>query len=203
MEELDKEILYDIDLFIGVVGKSIIKEDLLEEIVLHSRQQNLFFASGSTKTVEFTDLENWLHRLSMEDCPKIAGRSIRIKTEAVRDVQTGLLQGNEITVSFDDQLTPDRKIFLLAGMTPINLLYYGIPCEIIDTIMSQLLRVSIGLVERYRSGDRLPSRLLAVDHEIDMDANLIKKSQLSQQSPTPWVAETESGISIGSKEQIL
>jgi hypothetical protein len=177
LDELPKENLYQTDLVIGVIGKSIIKEDLLEEFVLYGKRHDLFFASGSTKTVEFKDLENWLHKLTTEDHPKIKGRTVKTKVTPLRDLQTGMLQGKKVTITFQDQSGQRKNIYLLGELTPINFLYYGIPREIIDQVMSQLLRISIGLVKHYRNGDRLPPRLLAVDREIDMDVNLIHPHQ--------------------------
>lgn len=174
-EEIDNEILYDIDLVIGVVGKSIIKEGLLEDMIINGRQRNLFFASGSTKTVEFTDLINWLHKLSTQERPEISGDPVRITTMPVRDLQTGILQAQKVSITFENKSKPGKNIYLLGGLTPINFLYYGIPREIIDNVMSQLLSVSAGLVDHTRRGELLPSQLLAVDHEIDMDANLTAK----------------------------
>jgi hypothetical protein len=164
-----------IDLVIGVVGKSIIKEGLLEDMIINGRQRNLFFASGSTKTVEFTDLINWLHKLSTQERPEISGDPVRITTMPVRDLQTGILQAQKVSITFENKSKPGKNIYLLGGLTPINFLYYGIPREIIDNVMSQLLSVSAGLVDHTRRGELLPSQLLAVDHEIDMDANLTAK----------------------------
>ena len=175
-EEIDEEILYDIDLVIGVVGKSIIKKGLLEKIVLRSRRKNLFFASGSTKTLEFEDLEDWLDDLKKKSHPEINGKAVNITVAPLRDLQTGMLQGSLITIDFDDKNISSKNIYLFGGLTPVNFLYYGIPREIIDEVMSQLLRVSIGLVGHHRKNDKLPPALLAVDYEIDVDADL---------SPTP------------------
>lgn len=171
LDELPRENILDTDLVIGLIGKSIIKQYLLEDIVLHGRRQNLFFASGSTKTVEFKDLENWLHKLSTADHPEIAGEPVRITRLPVRDLQTGVLQGHRVSIAFENTSIPAKNLYLLGGLTPINFLYYGIPREIIDGVMSQLLRVSIGMINHYRSGHPLAARLLAVDHQINVDAD--------------------------------
>ena len=124
LDELPRENLLDTDLVIGVIGKSIIKQDLLEDIVLHGRRQNLFFASGSTKTVEFKDLEDWLHKLSTADHPEIAGQPVQITTVPVRDLQTGVLQGHRVGIAFENTSIPVKNLYLLGGLTPINFLYY-------------------------------------------------------------------------------
>ncbi|HUU40288.1 MAG TPA: hypothetical protein VMW42_05050, partial [Desulfatiglandales bacterium] len=169
VEEIPKEFLYDTDLIIGVVGKSIIKETHLSNMILHGRRNALFFGSGSTKTVEFKDLEDWLHTLGTEEKPKIGEKPVKIESFPIRDLQTGILQGNKVTITFLDGDIPNKDLYLLGGLTPINFLYYGIPREIIDDVMTQLMRVSTGMIAQFKKGSLLPTRLLAVDYEIDVD----------------------------------
>jgi len=172
LEDLDKSLLYDINFFIGAVGKSIMKHRLLEDLVVHSRQSQLYFASGSTKTSEFIDLENWLVDLQKSGHPIIAGHDIRIEQSPLRDLQTRVGQGQIIELHFLEKDITDKTLYLLANLTPINFLYYGIPREMIDEVLSQLLRVSVGLARHELNERPLPRKLLAVDHEIDSDANL-------------------------------
>jgi hypothetical protein len=54
---------------------------------------------------------------------------------------------------------------------PINFLYYGIPREIVDEVMAQLFTLSCGVARRQRSAEKLPPQVLAVDQQIDADAN--------------------------------
>jgi hypothetical protein len=138
---------------------------------LQGLRKRLFFVSGSTKTVEFTDLENYLQALRDAPDPRIAGRTVRVAWQALRDLQTGILQGYEVSIAFPDDPSRDKTLYLLGELTPINFLYYGIPGEIIDEVMTQLLTVTCGLVRRQRSGEGLAAALLAVDHQIDADAN--------------------------------
>jgi hypothetical protein len=168
--ELNREILHEVDTFIGVVGKSVMQPSTLEEIILRGTKKYLFFASGSTKTIEFKDLEKWLQNLIRSDKPQLAGKDVSIKAAPVRDLQTGILQGHRISVQFAEDSIPKKEIFLFGDLTPINFLYYGIPTEIIDHVMDQLLCVSAGLVRRLKEGNPLPPELLAVDHQIDKDA---------------------------------
>ena len=46
----------------------------MEAILLRGHQKTLLFVSGSTKTVEFTDLENYLQSLRDQENPKVGGR---------------------------------------------------------------------------------------------------------------------------------
>jgi len=158
-------------MFIGVIGHSILKEKHIEDIILHGRQKILIFISGSTKTVEFTDLESFLQSLRDDINPQLGGKKVRIEFVALRDLQTGTLQGYQATVSFPDDPSKDKTLYLLGELMPINFLYYGIPREIVDEVMAQLFTLSCGLVRRQRSADKPHPQLLAVDHEIDADAN--------------------------------
>ncbi len=173
LEDLDDSLLCDFNIFIGIIGKSIMKRQLLENLVVHSRQNQLFFASGSTKTTEFTDLENWLVDLQKSGHPTITGHDIRIEQTPLRDLQTRVVQGQIIKLHFLEESITDKTLYLLGNLTPINFLYYGIPREIIDEVLSQLLRVSVGLTKHELNESPLPRKLLAVDHEIDSDANLV------------------------------
>jgi hypothetical protein len=173
LDELDSEILYDIDLFIGVIGKSILGPLILEDVIDRGRHTDLFFVSGSTKTLEFADLERWLQNLKNASEPQIAGKAVSIQTTLLRDLQTGILQGHRVSIRFTDGSMPEKNLYLLGGLTPINFLYYGIPREIIDQVMAQLVSVCSGMVQRYREGQPLPPQLLAVDHQIDRNAHLL------------------------------
>ena len=39
LEEIPKDFLYDTDLFVGVVGRSILKKDLIEDLILNSKRE--------------------------------------------------------------------------------------------------------------------------------------------------------------------
>ena len=174
LESVDRASLHKIDLIIGIVGKSVMKKEVLEEMLLSGAPRSIFFASGSTKTVEFKDIEVWLNQLHCQKSPEIRGKAVRLSLEPLRDLQTGVRQATRVNIFFEDPLLQAKHLYLLGDLTPINFLYYGIPREIIDQVMCQLMKVSLGLIDKYSSGVRLPSRLLAVDCEIDVNANLIQ-----------------------------
>ena len=170
IDDLDDDLLYDTTLIVGTTGTSVMKRALLEDLMILSRHDRFFFASGSTKTLEFTDLENWLVDLQRAAHPAIGGHAVSVTQRPLRDLQTRIVQGQCVQLHFTDEDIPDRTLYLLGNLTPINFLYYGIPREIIDEVLSQLLRVAVGLVGHELTDRSLPRRLLAVDHEIDCDA---------------------------------
>ena len=194
--ELPLEILYDTDLIVGVVGKSILTRAFLEDLILNSRRRAIFFVSGSTKTAEFTDLSRFLGNLRESPDPKIGRVPVRTEVSQLRDPQTGLVQGTRVRIHFEGfdvdfhPCIPDhyaeygdlsgdkpeesyRDLYLLGDLTPLNFLYYGVPTEIMDPILTQLLQVAAGLVADFRGPRKLSADLLAVDHEIDEDGRLI------------------------------
>ncbi len=168
LEELpDKELLQK-DLFIGVIGKSILKKRQIEKLILQGKQPNLFFASGSTKTIEFEDLSSWLSVLSQLNTPIIADVPVEIECHRIYDPQSGFDQGRKVTIRFqrNDEIVT-KQLFLLADLSPINFLYYGVPTEIMDAVLAQLLKVSLGMKRQYENrGLPLPG-LYAVDHQIN------------------------------------
>lgn len=170
IDELGKDI-FQADMFIGVIGASILRPKHIEEIILNSRHRRIFFLSGSTKTVEFADLQNYLQALRDAESPQIRGISANVEFNALRDLQTGVLQGYAAEISFLQNPAKNKIFYLLGELTPINFLYYGIPREIVDEVMAQLFTLSCGFVRRQLSENKLPPALLAVDQEIDGEAH--------------------------------
>ncbi|MBL8018410.1 MAG: hypothetical protein JNM27_01980 [Leptospirales bacterium] len=171
--KLSHHLLYDADIIIGVIGKSILTDDLIGDLILNHKRPSIFFASGSTKTLEFTHLSQFIEKLRRMKEPSIKGKSVRVESEPVRDPQTGLIQGSKIRIELNKQV---RSLYLLGGLTPINFLYYGVPTETMDPVLTQLVQAAAGLT-RNRNGKHLPARLLAVDHEITPDAELMHESR--------------------------
>ncbi|HPN32299.1 MAG TPA: hypothetical protein PKY81_15215 [bacterium] len=180
IENIPEEIFLNTDLIIGITGISVLKQNEIEKLILSGKKKELFFASGSTKTAEFEDLSNYLQSLKESDNPKICGTPIKLEISHLKDPQTGMIQGNKIRIYFDKNENNDygielpeyRDLYLLGDLMPINFLYYGVPTEIIDLILEQLLRVTAGLINSINNNNPLPNRLMGVDYEIDENANL-------------------------------
>jgi hypothetical protein len=174
LEDIPEDELCSRDLFIGVVGKSVLTRQSLEKMLLQGESKRLFFASGSTKTVEFSGLSDWLYELSSSETPKIGDTPVQIKHARINDPQSAIDLGAKITFQFEkDGALIQKKLYLLGDLSPINFLYYGVPTEMMDTILSQLLRVSLGLNQQHKASKLLPPDLYAVDKEIDEWGNLL------------------------------
>jgi hypothetical protein len=183
IDEVPKDVLYNTDLFIGVIGTSILNPEILTEILLKSQRNKFIFVSGSTKTLEFEQLSDWLNGLLNAEDPRISGIPANLEMELIRDPQTRAALGRYIKMTFYPHINEKagasftRHLYLFADLTPINFLYYGTPCEVTDHVMKQLLQVSVGLVKSFDNEERrLPPHLLSVDHQIDADANQLNAS---------------------------
>ncbi len=167
--ELPEQARRAIDLIIGVTGNSILQGEDLEEWLLEAEQPLLILASGSTKTVEFADVSAWIDRLLVDPRPQIRGIPIRIVNRELMDPHTGKLLGHQLRISFQQGGRHRRRdLILLANLTPVNFMYYGVPTEGIDAVLAQLLSCTLRLVEAERDRSLAP-RLYALDHDFVLD----------------------------------
>jgi S-adenosylhomocysteine hydrolase len=155
------------DLVIGVTGDSVLRGSDLEAWLLESPRRTLILASGSTKKVEFRHVMEWLDGLLQSPSPAVQGRAASVVVEELLDPRTARVYAQRYVITIDGVNGP-RALICLSNLTPVNFLFYGVPTEIIDHVLAQLLSVSLGL--RRRTGDpTLESRLHAVDLDIDPD----------------------------------
>lgn len=174
VDEIPEEVFLSRDLFIGVVGDSVLKRNHLEKLVLYGNHARLIFASGSTKTVEFCDLSDWLYALSDMEIPQIQGIPVEIEYDRILDPQTSIDQGGKVTIRFQrDGHRWKKEIYLLSDLSPVNFLFYGVPTETMDMVLSQLLKVSLGMIRQNNAGTLPPPGLYAVDKNIDVWGNLL------------------------------
>lgn len=168
LSEIPDEIFLSLELFIGVIGTSILKKEFLAKLILNGKKARLIFASGSTKTVEFTDLTDYLYEISTMENPSIDRTPVQILFDKIIDPQTDTVQGTKVSISFKkDNQEINKTIFLLGDLSPINFLFYGVPTETMDRIISQLTSVSLGMVDQYKKNILPEPNLYAVDHQID------------------------------------
>lgn len=162
------------DLILGVAGESVLSGQDVAAWLLHNPGRELMLASGSTKTVEFADVAHWLDALLRQPRPALSGRAIEIRPAEVVDAHTGRVYGHRYSFQFGNGQPPSDLVFL-AGLTPVNFLFYGVPAEAIDGVLAQLATTTLGLVRR-SACDRLPLRLQKVDYDVDADGNELSGS---------------------------
>jgi hypothetical protein len=157
----------DVDLVIGVTGASVLGPAEVEELVLHGRPRTIYFASGSTKTVEFRRVADWVERLLATRSPRLGGRPLTIAPQEVSDPQSGRLHGTAFTLRIGAGRTAhETTLVFVANLTPVNFLFYGVPTEVMDAVMAQLLRAVLALLDDVASARPLAPRLYAVDRDI-------------------------------------
>ena len=172
--EIPEELLFNCELILGVIGESIYKKEFIEKLILHGKEKKIFFASGSTKTAEFSDLIQFLNELSLTNEPTVAGFPCELQFDRITDPQSNIDQGGMVKIKVSMGESQIEKIFYLLGdLTPINFLFYGVPTETMDMIIRQLTTISLGLTQQYRKHQLPPANLYAVDWEIDEWGNLL------------------------------
>ncbi|HOT44823.1 MAG TPA: hypothetical protein PLM53_13405 [Spirochaetota bacterium] len=181
IDDVPLPVFLETDLFIGLVGKSVLTGKHLETLLLKGKNRNIFFASGSTKTLEFTGVIEYLNALSTAPRPNVGGHPAEVQFNRINDPQTGLDQGGMVTIDISmGRKTVRRTLYLLGDLSPINFLYYGVPAESMDAIISQLTRLSLGIVGRYRKQSLPRSGIYAVDREVDEWARPLPAAQALQ-----------------------
>lgn len=168
LSDIPKNEFLDLDLFIGVIGDSILKSDLIKELILKGNKRDLFFASGSTKTVEFSDLTEYIY--SILDNPNILTEDLSIQISKILDPQTLMNQGSLVKLK---SKKVEKNLYFLGDLSPINFLYYGVPTETMDKILAQLIQISLGMVKNYNAKNIPEKGIYAVDKEIDEWGNLL------------------------------
>lgn len=170
IKDLPEELRYSFDLIFGVVGKSVLDAAYFAQLLVKTTRQIIFLASGSTKRFEFLELIEWVEELTHQENPAILGFPVRISVRNIEDPQTGALQGSRITFELNFvESTKVVEILLLGFGMPINFQYYGVPRETMDRVMTEF----VSLVSVVAHSNQLPSRLLALDRDIDLTGHLL------------------------------
>ncbi len=165
--ELPAAVRRAIDLVIGVTGVSVLGRREIEELVLHGSARTIYFASGSTKTVEFADVAAWVEGLLAARAPRLGGRPVAVEPREVLDPQSGRLYGTAFTLRVGTgRAARETTLVFVANLTPVNFLFYGVPTEVMDAVMAQLLRTTAALVRDVRSARPPAPGLYAIDHDI-------------------------------------
>jgi hypothetical protein len=173
-QDLPRRLALHVDLVIGVTGRPAFRWEDMEMLLAEGSASSYYLVSGSTKTIEFESVSSWLEHLLKVRNPTLRGIPFRIEGEEINDPQTGRLLGQTYRLIFKKASTEGgterkKEIRFLGNLMPINFLYYGVPGEVMGTVLSQLLRCSLGLVERVESGRLTGKSVWAVDRDIDVD----------------------------------
>ena len=170
--ELTDDILQSVDLVFGLVGRSILDVAFFENLVLKTRQPVIFLASGSTKRFEFIDYINWTETLLRSEKPTLGGIPLTVHSRPIEDPQTSALLGTVITFKLPVNGREKKvDVCLLSNGMPVNFQYYGVARETMDSVMTEFVSL-VGAVARTRERS-LPAKVLALDHSIDRQGNML------------------------------
>lgn len=171
-EQLDATTVYSCDLIFGVIGKSILDEAFFDDLLLNTRCQNIFMASGSTKQFEFSHFMQWAEQLQSGKREIIQGHKISCSAQAIEDPQTSAALGTILSVKIKIQQSEKQvNFYLLSNLMPVNFQYYGVPRETMDRVMTEF----VSLVNVVSRADELslPPKLHALDHAIKLNGELL------------------------------
>jgi len=180
-----------VDLVIGAAGCSVLQPEDIVEWLVDGHSRELILASASTKTEEFSGVAAWLGALLRDASPQVAGHPIRLQLEPLMDPVGGRVFGQRcrivLPLASGDRV---RDILLLADLTPVNFMFYGVATEIIDEVLTMLLRCSLGLVRRSAVESIVPA-LLAVDHQITPDGEPLDAAHRDHRTVTIQISAAE------------
>lgn len=175
--EVDAARASDIDLIIGVTGgpttgHPVFQVDDLVRWLLQGHRTELYLVSGSTKTDEFPEVLAWIKSIfaqsegtTGEFIVDLKGKQAHVWTSELTDALSHRVYGSKYTFSVpqDGGTFRECSVVFVAGLTPVNFLFYGVPTEIIDVVLAQLLSASLALLREHTS---LPERrMYAVDYD--------------------------------------
>lgn len=109
IDGLPKAILRQLDLVIGVIGLSIFQGRHLEDWLLYGEPRLIYFASGSTKTEEFSELADWIDSLLAEPHPKLGGYNIQIRRRDIKDHLSGRLYAQSLLFEIETEDTKRQR----------------------------------------------------------------------------------------------
>lgn len=186
-KDFKEEERYGFDVIIGWTGgprtkivngqkvnyKTIDGDDIADWLTFGDKKANLYLVSGSTKTVEFSDVLVWLESI-MKKMPServingillddlIAGPiPDQLSIAAVAQMWPNQNPPTTIKRNFGTQFTfkfkqngvqVTKTIYLVNNTMPINFMYYGTPTEIMDMTYSQVTSCAVALMSNKNGG---------------------------------------------------
>lgn len=188
---LTPEVRYGFDVIFGWTGgpktiqiegkpvtyQTIMGQDVADWLTEGREKANLYLVSGSTKTIEFTDVLEWLEEL-LEEKPgkrKVNGIKLdqlsagpiadQLSYAAVLQMWPGTAGkppavikrnfGTQFTFVFQqDGVQVTKTVYLVNNTMPVNFMFYGTPREIMDMTYSQVTSCAAALVNADREGKK-------------------------------------------------
>ena len=192
LEEFGKERVREVDVILGITGHSVLQVEDIQDWLLRSKKENLFLASGSTKTAEFPEILEWMDEL-LSTAEKndgevyIDGKLATLTQKRMKDKVSGRDFGGQFVFAFtkealEDGSKPTKSLLFLNNLLPVNFMFYGVPTEVIEEILAQLVDASVSL---RRKAGTLTTRLYAVDYDIAASEGIFKSKVPARDLPLP------------------
>jgi hypothetical protein len=163
--------LNDLDLIIGVTGgptprhQTMSREHLIEWLA-NGNKDTLFIASGSTKTDEFPDLLDWVNEILEAPFVDILGRRASVAKMNLKDALSNRSFGARyqfFITGKDGAKDQTKNVIFLNNLMPINFLFFGVPTEVIDKTLAQLISVTANL--HHQASKINKPRVFAIDYD--------------------------------------
>ncbi len=171
MNDFNPARLHDLDLIIGVTGgptpgHQTMSRGHLIDWLANGNKDTLFIASGSTKTDEFPDLLAWVNEILEASAADILGRKATVAKLDLKDALSKRSFGARyqfVITRKEGEKAQTKNVIFLNNLMPINFLFYGVPTEIIDQTLAQLISVTANLHRQAPKINR--PRVFAIDYD--------------------------------------
>jgi len=183
------ERLQDLDLVIGITGgptsghETMNRKHLMEWLA-NGNKDTIFIASGSTKTDEFPDLLAWVNEILENPTINILGKEASVAKLDLKDALSKRSFGARYQfVIKGNTKVQTKNVIFLNNLMPINFLFFGVPTEIIDETLAQLLSVTANL---HRQTPRIKNpRVFAIDYDRIASENVYGAKMPEHDIPIP------------------
>jgi hypothetical protein len=196
-DDFDPDRLHDLDLIIGVTGgptpghQTMGREHLIDWLA-NGNKETLFIASGSTKTDEFPDLLAWVNEILEGSSVDIRGREATVAKMDLKDPLSKRSYGARyqfVIMGKDGAKTQTRSVIFLNNLMPVNFLFFGVPTEIIDQVLAQVISVTANLHRQAPKINR--PRVFAIDYDRIASENVYGAIMPERDIPIPPSSSTE------------
>lgn len=191
IDDFDRSRLHQLDLVIGITGgptpghQTMGRKHLIDWLV-NGNKETLFIASGSTKTDEFPDLLAWVNELLENQSQDLMGQQASVVKNDLRDALSKRSFGARYQFVIQEKngsAYRTRNVVFLNNLMPINFLFFGVPTEIIDETLAQLLSVTANL---HRQAPKISNpRVFAIDYDRIASENVYGAIMPERDIPIP------------------
>ena len=146
---------------------TITGQDVADWLTFGEKKNNLYLVSGSTKTVEFSDVLTWLTKILEQPSKQINDIVLddlivgpipdQLSIAAVAQMWPNQTSppttikrnfGTQFTFVFKQKgVQVTKTLYLVNNTMPVNFMYYGTPTEIMDLTYSQVTSCAVALMK--------------------------------------------------------